>query len=165
MIMVREAVEGDAEGLARAHVESWKSTYRGLVPDPYLDALDVSTRTREFQEWMREPVNRFLYVAESLEGKIVGFVSGGPDRDTSGLETSELYALYLLAEYQRKGIGRKLFKVCVDRLKQMGYRRMILYSLAGNPHQAFYAAMEGKEDSTSRILRIGGGGMDFRLVQ
>ncbi len=162
MILVREAGEGDAAGIAPVHVESWKSTYRGLVPDDYLNSLDISSRTQDFQNWLKGPPDRFLSVAENLEGEIVGFVSGGPVREKSGPEMGELYAIYFLSGYQRKGIGRKLFYAGADRLKHLGYRRMVLYSLAGNPHQAFYTALGGREEPAAKKIQIGG--MTFRLA-
>jgi hypothetical protein len=41
---VRRAVSGDAASIARVHVESWRSTYAGIVPEAYLRSLDVDLR-------------------------------------------------------------------------------------------------------------------------
>ena len=43
-MFIRSATPDDAERLASVHVEAWKSTYRGQVPDAYLDALSVQDR-------------------------------------------------------------------------------------------------------------------------
>ena len=33
--MIRQGRIGDEAGIAHVHVESWKSTYKGLVPDSF----------------------------------------------------------------------------------------------------------------------------------
>ena len=36
-IVIRPAQTADAPGIARVHVEAWRSTYRGIVSDAFLD--------------------------------------------------------------------------------------------------------------------------------
>jgi ribosomal protein S18 acetylase RimI-like enzyme len=156
MIQIREAGERDAQALAWVHVESWKSTYRGLVPDSYLDSLERSARADDFRDWFKEPGDRFLLAAFNPEGELAGFVSGGKERENHEPGTGELYAIYLLEEYQRQGIGRMLFSACSARLKKLGYRRMILYSMAGNSHRWFYASLGGTQETCVKRAQIGG---------
>src|SRR6202047_4918881 len=40
MTEVRAAVAEDADGVARVHVRSWQSAYRGLIAQEYLDSLE-----------------------------------------------------------------------------------------------------------------------------
>ncbi|MEU6929538.1 hypothetical protein AB0A05_10295 [Streptomyces sp. NPDC046374] len=42
---IREAAPSDAAAVAAVHIRSWRAAYRGLVPDAYLDSLDVGERT------------------------------------------------------------------------------------------------------------------------
>jgi hypothetical protein len=37
---IREATLADAEGVARVHVDTWRSAYKEMVPDSYLDGLN-----------------------------------------------------------------------------------------------------------------------------
>jgi ribosomal protein S18 acetylase RimI-like enzyme len=156
MILIREGTEKDAEGLARVHVESWKSTYRGLVPDDYLGSLDPEARARDFRAWFQDPADRFLLAAANLGEQLVGFASGGKERGDHEPGTGELYAIYLLQEYQRQGIGQKLFSACADRLGRMGYKRLVLYCLAENLHQRFYSALGGTQETCVKQVQIGG---------
>jgi len=39
--MLRAAVPADARAIAEIHVASWRSAYRGLLPDSLLDAMSV----------------------------------------------------------------------------------------------------------------------------
>jgi Acetyltransferase (GNAT) family. len=49
-----------------------------------------------------------VYVAENKSGKIVGFAAGGRERMGKYMYQGELFAIYILEEYQRQGIGRQL---------------------------------------------------------
>ena len=52
---IREATPADAIGIARAHTESWQTSYRGILPDTVLaDAsivakVDSVSSSRDFQ--------------------------------------------------------------------------------------------------------------------
>ena len=37
--MLRRANINDAAAIAKVHVDTWKSTYKGIVPDDYLSSL------------------------------------------------------------------------------------------------------------------------------
>lgn len=39
--MIRYAEASDAAGLADVHISSWRSAYRGIFPDSFLDGLDL----------------------------------------------------------------------------------------------------------------------------
>ena len=43
-VRVRAATADDAAGVARVHVDSWRATYKGLMPDAVLDGLSVDNR-------------------------------------------------------------------------------------------------------------------------
>ncbi|MFC8561731.1 GNAT family N-acetyltransferase, partial [Peribacillus frigoritolerans] len=33
---IRKAIEEDVDGIANVHINSWKTTYKGILPDQYL---------------------------------------------------------------------------------------------------------------------------------
>ena len=47
---------------------------------------------------------------------MVGFADGGPERGGNQTYRGGLYAIYLLEEYQRKGIGHRLVSAVAQRL-------------------------------------------------
>ena len=55
--------------------------------------------------------NHFIYVAENEAGQIVGFADGGPERARDMTFKGELYAIYILNDYQRQGVGRHLIPI------------------------------------------------------
>ncbi len=144
-ITIREATPEDAPGIARVHVDSWRTTYRGTMPDSLLDSLSYESRGQRWKQVLSDPASPgFTYVAQHRSGQIVGFASGGPDRDEHPHYQGELWAIYLLEEYQGRGIGRRLARTVVRRLADMGMHSMIVWVLADNPARRFYEALGGQ---------------------
>lgn len=145
MVTIREARPEDAAGIARVHVDSWKSTYRGIVPDEVLDNLSYEEREEQRRSIFGTRVpGAFSLVAEDVNGDIVGFADAGPARKGDPEYDSEIYAIYLPADVQGQGIGRRLFEEVVRRLRADGYRGMMLWVLADNPSRGFYERMGGR---------------------
>ncbi len=155
-ITIREARCGDAAGIARVHVDSWRTTYRGIVPDDYLANLSAEQRERHWHSvTCCAASDEFVYVAEDPVGQIVGFASGAPERTGHAEYKGELYAIYLLAEYQKRGIGRRLVSAVAARLLRNGFHTMLLWVLANNPARHFYEALGGQA-VISQPITIGG---------
>ena len=155
-VAVREARYADAPGLARVHVESWRTTYQGIVPADYLASLSYERRQQMWERVLSNPdANEFVYVAEGESGQIVGFASGGPERTQDPVYRGELYAIYLLDTHQRQGIGRRLTQLVAERLAQAGIHSMLLWVLADNPSCHFYEALGGQQVHDQPI-EIGG---------
>ena len=77
-------------------------------------------------------------------GRIVGLASGGPERDGLSGYDGELYGLYVLAEFQRHGVGRALLQVVAQRLTAGGFKAMVIWVLKDNVKaRAFYEALGG----------------------
>ncbi len=138
---IRRAKYGDAAGIARVHVESWKSTYRGIVPDAALASLDVDKRARNWEEHLLSGAHS-IYVAQD-ESEIIGFAAGGAIRETFGDYDAELYALYSLFTRQRQGIGRRLVQALAQDLRARGFQSMLLWVLEQNPAVGFYERLGG----------------------
>jgi L-amino acid N-acyltransferase YncA len=154
---IREARAADAPQIARVHVDSWRTTYAGIVPADFLMGMSYEDFEARWCGWMSEPRGRGIFhVAELPSGRIVGFASGGPRREDLYSEyEGELYTAYLLREHQRKGLGRRLISTVADGLAVQGKRSMLAWVLAGNPSRPFYDAMGGKLLGSQEI-EIGG---------
>lgn len=141
---IRSALPADANRIARAHVASWRASYQGIVSDEILATLSVEERARNWQRQLEAPQpGCFVYVAEQ-DGNIVGFASGGPERSDDPIYKGEIYALYLVKESQRQGIGRMLVEASVISLLVNGLESMLIWVLRDNPSRRFYEAMGGK---------------------
>jgi GNAT superfamily N-acetyltransferase len=146
----------DAAAIAAVHVASWRSTYRGLVPDGYLDELSVSERELRWREAFSTSHGAHgISVAEDAELGIVGFAAGGPSRDRIGGLAGELYAIYLLERIQRRGVGRQLVGAVAARFLAAGITGMSVWVLAGNPACRFYEALGARRIGEKSVV-IGG---------
>ncbi len=155
-MIIRKAILSDAPQMGKVHVESWKTTYRGIVSDAYLEGMNPQTSAKRFEDDMTGgSKSRFFYVAEE-EKEVVGFIVGGAQRKNPEPGTGELYAIYLLKEFQGRGIGRKLFDVCVKNLLEMGFHKMVVYVFAENPYRRFYESTGGVLEPYDGELEIGG---------
>lgn len=156
LMQIRPATLADVPGIARVHVDSWRTTYRGMVPDDYLDNLSYERRATYWTEELSRPDNpHFAVVAGADDGEIVGFASGGPERHGDPVYTGELYAIYLLAQSQREGGGRALVHAVAARLALAGHPAMLLWVLSGNPARRFYERLGGQPLQVKTLI-LGG---------
>jgi GNAT superfamily N-acetyltransferase len=139
---IRPATLEDAPSIARVHVASWQDAYVGIVSQPYLDALEESQFAERWRTWITTETSASIFVAE-VDTTICGFASGGPIRKPVSVYDGELYAIYLLPEMQRKGIGRKLFVHIVRELAARKLNHMLVWTLRQNPSAGFYERMGG----------------------
>lgn len=144
-MLIRAAQLPDAAAIARVHVESWRTTYRGLVPDDVLATLSVEQRQRMWERTFTEfAATNYVYVAEAEGDGVVGFISGGREREGDAEYAGELYAIYLLASHQRRGLGHQLTRALVERLLQESITSMLVWVLADNPARRFYESLGGQ---------------------
>ncbi len=157
---VRTAEPRDADSLARVHVDSWRSTYAGILPDEFLAGLSYRDRESFWEQALttaRPTVSNFL--AETEAGDVVGLAAGGPERTGSETYLGELYLVYLLEQHQRRGLGRLLVSAVAERLLADGFGSMLLWVAKDNhPACRFYEALGG-EPIDSRTIDIAGAGV------
>lgn len=147
---IRPAVLRDATAIAEVQVSSWKTTYKGIVPDGLIERMTVPERTggwTRILSALEESGQGKVFLCET-EGEVVGFASFGPQRD-HGLEdrgfTSELTAIYLLETAQRQGIGSALLQACATEALGLGHNGMSVWVLEQNlGARGFYEARGGE---------------------
>ena len=152
-MLIRSAVPNDADAIARVHIDSWLTTYRGLMPDNVLDNLSFDRRREWWQSILRDQAEQVLVAEE--DSQVVGFTYFGAERENDPVYRGELYAIYLLMDYQKKGIGRLLFKASAEGLLKLGMNNMLLWVLSINPARHFYERLGGKY-LRDKSVEIGG---------
>ncbi len=155
MIKIRKATAGDANAIARVHVDTWRDTYAGIIPDRIL--LGMSHR-RHCAAWSVEFGERrnghTVMVAEDSRAGVVGFGSCGRARYANLPHDGEVYTLYVLTDYRGRGIGKSLLSGLFDVLLERGSRSALIWVLADNPARFFYQAMGGTHVAV-RTERLG----------
>jgi hypothetical protein len=153
-IRVRVATVDDAQGIARVQVDTWRSTYRGIVPDSYLDSLTYEARSQQWARMLAQDDGTFAFVAEHASG-IVAFASGGPNRGSDLPFAGALYAIYVSAGQQGRGQGCVLFHQVARQLVSASLPSMVVWVFAQNPACGFYERMGGKPCAET-TFEIGG---------
>jgi hypothetical protein len=91
---IRKATVADAPGVARVHVDSWRTTYKGLIQADYLNGMSyTNSENRWRNRFDKNPTQYAIFVAEDVYGRIVGFADGGPERtgDTVSLMKGQFF--------------------------------------------------------------------------
>lgn len=152
---IRIATQNDINQIAKVHVDSWRSTYKKILSSEYLNSLSYESRAKNWKRRLfSNEFDEFMFVAENERNEIIGFASGcscnsSPEYD--GI----LYTLYILEEYQKKGIGKLLFNAMVEEFKALGIKSFILWVFDSNSATKFYERMGG-ERFDERIEEVGG---------
>jgi GNAT superfamily N-acetyltransferase len=143
-IEIRRASAGDAGAIAQVRVDSWRTTYRGMIPDAYLDAMQVDASTALWERVLSaEGTTASVFVA-THDGAVIGFAAANALKEPKHAADAEITAVYVRREYQRAGLGRRLVSAVVDSQRRHGATAMIVWVIAGNKAaRAFYEALGG----------------------
>ncbi|SES07695.1 GNAT family N-acetyltransferase [Psychrobacillus sp. OK032] len=141
-MIIREAILEDAKGIAKVHVDSWRTTYKYIIADDFLNNLSYEKRE---QLWSNNIPKGNVFVAENELGQIVGFSSGGKERSGKYKDyEGELNSIYILKGFQGKGIGKLLAKPVFEKIEQLGINTMLVFVLEDNESRLFYESLGGK---------------------
>lgn len=138
MFRFRDATAVDIPMLAQVHVTAWRATYPGTAKPPTY-AIRASQWRKAFEE--QSEGNWFCIVIERPDGALVGFAKG--KRSDHPEYDGELNKIYLLPEYYRLGLGRRLVGHVARRFLAQGSSSMWLCGEADNPSRAFHEALGG----------------------
>jgi ribosomal protein S18 acetylase RimI-like enzyme len=137
-LMIREATAADIPALAELHVKTWNATYPDVQKKPTYEI-----RERQWREAFEVTDGSwFCLVIEDQSGELVGFAKGTPydHRDLPDF-AGQLSKIYLLREYQRRGLGRRLVGHVARRFLRQGITSMVLFAEPRNPSCRFYEAL------------------------
>jgi ribosomal protein S18 acetylase RimI-like enzyme len=164
--LIRHATPADGPGIAYVRVTTWRDAYRGIIPQAYLDSMNIPTESVRWSEGLAHAAPQRCYFVAEMEGAqvpgypdappVVGYVMAGPNREEDSEYGAELYAIYVLPEYHGQGLGRALFTTAAEWLVGQGHSSMIVYVLKDNaPSRRFYEAMGGRL-AREQLIETGG---------
>jgi len=157
MILIREANVSDAKGIARVQVESWRTTYPGIIPDAYLVNLAPETSAMRWKRLLAtEDPWTGCFVAEDFYAGIIGYAMCGRQRSRLRGYGGEFYALYLLEDFQGLGLGRRLLAVMASSLLSCNIHSGVVWVLEDNPARWFYERLGGHRIAEQGITFAGG---------
>ncbi len=154
-LIIREPKMADCRSIAEVHINTWKISYQGLIPQEKLNSLDIEKSTKNWERRVDLGLKQEMFNLVALvDDRIVGFCSGGINNDQHLLKKyrGEISALYILKEFQQKGIGRSLLHSFCDVLRVNHIHSMLLWSLKDNIFaRIFYEQLGGELVSRKSI--------------
>jgi GNAT superfamily N-acetyltransferase len=155
MIKIRYANPDDANVLAFIHVNSWKEAYKGIVPDGFLSRMSVESRQSYFSKALAEGSEKDALAF--VDDKPAGIITVGKCRDEDNDNTfGEIWGIYLLPEFWRKGIGTIMLNWGIDELISWGYTRITLWVLEKNlAARNFYEKNGFTRDGREKSITLG----------
>lgn len=147
-MIVRRAKPSDSLAIAKVHVDTWLTTYIGIVSDSYLAMQSYEKREKMWHNIINGTFynKQFVYVAEDEKNNIVGFASCGFNQEEISPYEGELNCIYIMKEYQHKGVGKLLVKKAILKLTDLGINSMLLWVFEDNLYaRKFYECIGGKK--------------------
>lgn len=130
--------EDDRMAVSRVYEESWKTAYRGMIPDTYLDSIPIG-------HWMAArsdgPTDRTLLLLDG--GEIVGVSTVCRSRFPDRPDWGEVISLYLRPAYMDKGHGGPLLEAAVNALRDQGFSQIFLWVLEENAQARHFYEKHG----------------------
>jgi GNAT superfamily N-acetyltransferase len=106
-MVIRDAAKSDVSAIAHLHAESWRSAYRGILSDDYLENHAHSDRLAAWEERFSAMPPNPMFVMVAEEGtQLAGFACVFPDEDA--VFGSFLDNLHVAPQFTGRGIGRQL---------------------------------------------------------
>jgi GNAT superfamily N-acetyltransferase len=168
---IREAHREDAAGIAFVHTVVWKTAYKEILNQTFLNAVRVEERLALRYKILKE--SKGIHYVALWKNQVIGFCDAhtlffhenqhfSAGQWQKRTERGEVYAIYLLEEHQNKGIGQALFRRTRLKLKEKGLTPFLAWVFKDN-HKArrFYEGLGGKlvDEVSARI-----GDQDYQEV-
>lgn len=150
-MIIRKAKASDVEQVVDIMFKTWRTTYTGIISDEFMSLRESKREERIIKR--RDAIcgkevdgaRTHNYVAEDNR-KIVGFVVCGKCMEEEPYDLKncgEIYALYILQEYQGQGIGKELVNRTVKDLIDDKFEKVVIWALKDNPCVEFYRKIGG----------------------
>lgn len=144
---IRKAQPDDAKSIVEIHVNTWKTSYRGLIDDDILDKRNVS---EDKIEKMKTAIAKDIVWVIEHNDKIIGFAGLN---DVIKETKTEIEIFYMLPEYQGKGCGGQLLSTIIEQLKSQNVEKLIVWTMKNAPSLKFYQKHNGTLTGNEKIWK------------
>lgn len=122
-LVLRRATPADLEAVGEVTVAAYAEFTEGPEDGYPAKLRDAATRDREAELWVAE-----------RDGEVLGSVTialpGSPWREIGGEDEGEFRMLAVSPDARRQGVGEALTRLVMDRFRDLGFRGVVLSSLA-----------------------------------
>jgi ribosomal protein S18 acetylase RimI-like enzyme len=145
-VTLERARAADAPALAEIFLRCWRTSYRGVVADDIVDALEPES----LRHWWAALIGGGDVVVARVEGAAVGMIRFGADPDDPS--RGHVFSLYVDPAAAGGGVGRTLLEEAVRELAARGFRSATLWVFAANERALrFYRAAGWEPTGGTRV--------------
>lgn len=155
-IIIRESTLNDANEVAAIHVKSWQQSYRSIIDEHYLQNISFSDRLELRKQILQSNDPNQMHLVAVYDGKIIGFCDAGSAFEGTANYRGEIYAIYLLEEFKKLGIGQRLLQAAHEFLAQKKLLPYVAWVLKANHSACTFYQRNGGILSGEKIEEIGG---------
>lgn len=136
--------------MAFVHYKSWNETYMSMLGEDYL-------KTRTYDSQVEKTIKSYNDGKISLiareNGKAVGFITYGIYKNEESIK-GEIFALYVLKDYQHKKIGYELMTRALNELSECSCVTLWLFK-DNKKALSFYERLGFKLTGQTKVAHLG----------
>lgn len=142
-VRIRDAVAGDADAIAAAHIASWRAAYTHIFPASVFDSPDFDrSRIEMWRNWSRSSTPDRRLIVATADDRVVGFAHTGRRDEPHGVhdpDRGELLGFYAHPDVWGTGVATAMMDAALSSLRDDGVARAIVWTLAdAHRARAFY---------------------------
>ena len=127
-VTLREVCALDIDNVAALWLSNWQSTYRGLLPDDFLNSLQFEDGCANWTKYISVPENR-IYAAFDGDG-FLGFAACEPDCELR--DCLYLHSLHVAEQVRGRGVGTQLISRVWQRAVELRCSGLSICVVRGN---------------------------------
>jgi GNAT superfamily N-acetyltransferase len=141
--------------VAAIHVKSWQQSYRSIIDEHYLENISFSDRLELRNKILQSNDPNQIHLVAVYEETIIGFCDAGSAFESAANYRGEIYAIYLLEEFKKLGVGQRLLQAAHEFLAQKKLLPYVAWVLKANHSACAFYQKNGGIVSGEKIEEIG----------
>lgn len=137
---IRNANLKDVHDITVLFIESIRTHFKGTLPDEELDMWTYENEKKCFLAQIHGS-NTKIHIIRTAGGELIGFTRFGVD--PADAQNGRLDSIFVKDDFHRKHYGKQLFIDAKKTLREMGFKRMILWTPTKGKAHGFYQKLGG----------------------
>jgi len=144
LLEIRKAYPTDAYSLINIIDVVWKNEFYDYLPNGIIFEMtrNVDKRVKHLTDQIVENNRIFVALEDDV---IVGYIFFAKSQSIVYDSAAEIREIYVLPEFQKKGIGTKLFNMAKEEIKKLGYKSLVIYCPWETNGISFFLKMGGEK--------------------
>lgn len=149
MIIIRTTEPKDADTISCVLAASWKTAYRGIIDDNYLDMLKTDHWTAFLTAGLNDG-SIFSMIIESNKAAIGAAVLSNGETESE----ANLISFYLLPDKIGQGYGHAFYGAIEAELVRRGFLSCVIHVLEGNVRAIRFYEKHGFTDTGRKVEAV-----------